>query len=126
MLHAKLATRDRFGELYDVYGDSFYDEVDAQALRKIFAGMDPRETSSGENEEEEEARFNMKENIYSFENKFYPDESFEFGLFRLCTVYFEKSNTSHFNLLEVKVRWRGGFAQHKITDRTTHCVLDQV
>jgi hypothetical protein len=133
MLHAKQATRERFSKLYDVYGDSFYDDVDLQTLKKIFSGMDPRETSKGEDMTDEEVRYEMKESIYDFENKFYPDESFECGLFRLCVFYFdahevlgeEKKLDTRFDLLEAKVKWQGAFVLEKITDKVTHCIVDK-
>ena len=69
------------------------------------------------------------------ENKYFPDESAEYGLFRLCNFYldnFTKLNNnenmvvnSNLELIKLKLEWNGGIILTQIDDSATHCVLDK-
>jgi hypothetical protein len=128
MIHSKQETREYFSQSYDLYGDSFYEDLTVESIKKLFFDLNSSEMFKIEREK---INLNLREQIAEIENKYYPDESFKFGLFRLYNIYFDNEsnkkfkNTSLFDLLGIKIRWRGGRICNKIDSETTHCIVDK-
>ena len=111
-----------------MHGDSFCADLTLDSIRKLFSDFD---ASSLKQKHEE----NLREKIAHYENKYFPDDSFKFGLFRLCTFYLDAYETvgqekqriknTDFDLLEPKIKWRGGEVSREIESHTTHIVLDK-
>ena len=130
MFHSTKKTREYFSELFDKYGDNYYEEVDCDKLKSIFSHMSKSVESLTNNSEE------MHYKIAFIENKYFPDESSDYGLFRLLNVYldlYEKSENnrekrlkvnSRLDLIKLKLCWYGSAISEEINDSTTHCVLD--
>jgi len=99
--------------LYDEFGDAFYTLTSENELKEIFKKMISSETSSSvvtnrkrrlnefvplsqktidiETIENPLAKTSTLTNfINEFENEYFPDESFQFGLFRLFNIYFDQ------------------------------------
>lgn len=126
MIHARLETKNKFKEMYDSYGDSYFEDSTIQSLKEMFS-------SEGFVKEEfrprmdEEFKIKLREKIAFLENKHFPDSSAKFGLFRMHSFYLDKceSKSSSLDLIELKIRWHGGVVFDAINEAITHCVLDK-
>jgi DNA ligase 4 len=127
MFHSTKKTREYFSGLFDKYGDHYDANVDLDKLKAIFVNMN-------NNVEINNQDIHLK--IAFIENKYFPDESSEYGLFRLCNVYLDLYENiddherkiifnSSLDLIKVKLIWFGSDISTKINDSTTHCVLDK-
>jgi hypothetical protein len=80
MFHSTKKTREYFSGLFDKYGDHYDANVDLDKLKAIFVNMN-------NNVEINNQDIHLK--IAFIENKYFPDQSSEYGLFRLCNVYLD-------------------------------------
>lgn len=141
MFHSMANTKALFDKLYDPYGDSYTEDLIDESIRELFesiqlADLDQKKSSSDYS--------SLREEMAQFENEYFPDESFKFGLFRLCTFYLDmfqrlqesgggggggcaddRTASYAFDLISIKVKWRGGLVVDHIDARTTHCVIDK-
>ena len=127
MFHATKKTREYFSDLFDKYGDHFDEDVDLEKMKAIFTNMNKDFETNNDQD--------MHLRIAFMENKYFPDESSEYGLFRLCNVYLDLYKTvgdekaqidnSSLDLIKMKLSWYGSAFSTKINDSTTHCVLDK-
>jgi hypothetical protein len=134
MWHTKATTKLQIGKLYDCFGDSFTEETTIESLKEIFKGIDS--TSEIDKSEKDTNSEQVTQIIAYFENRYFPNESFRFGLFRLLNVYLDVFESvggsekrlikySNLDLIGLKVKWLGGTIHEKIKDETTHCILDK-
>jgi DNA ligase-4 len=124
MIHTKSETKIYFNGLYDAVGDSYTEALTVESLKEIFNNIEPETKGNG----------SLRKSIAAFENKYFPDDSFKFGLFRLVSAYMDvyelpfglkkRIKNSSLELIGLKIRWRGGECSECITDETTHCILD--
>lgn len=135
MIHSKLETRNMFSKMYDPYGDSYFEESTVETLKELFKS-EQFENKEYKPEMTEEYKMELRERIAFLENKYFPDSSSKFGLFRLHTFYLDfygsigendtkLENKSNLDLLELKIRWHGGVVSGKIDQHITHCILDK-
>lgn len=122
MYHATKPTQDSFDKLYDQYGDSFTEDATIESLRILFTSMSSPEFSKSDRNDPKTFR-SIWTQIAEFENEYYPDESSEFGLFRLCDIYLAPTYSGR--LLELKIRWKGGIVSSEVKASTTHCIVDK-
>lgn len=123
MFHATSLTQDAFDRLYDPYGDSYTEPTSVEALRGLFASMDSSEYAKPDASDPKTVR-SLWRQIAELENEYFPDESAQFGLFRLCDVYVAPTVRAA-KLLGLRVRWKGGLVSSDVTPSTTHCVVDK-
>lgn len=132
MWHSIEKTRKQFEKKFDKYGDSYIDDIgDNDQLKRIFNNIDNMNVKFDES--------NIHYKIAFIENKYFPDESSEYGLFRLCNVYLDlykmlnrsipsdemKIECSGLDLIKLKIIWYGAVISDTIDDETTHCVIDK-
>lgn len=135
MLHSRVTTKDTFDKIFDAYGDSFEEDVTVETLKELFASMvAPPEIDSNEIKEN---KSKLRNTIALFENKYFPNESFQFGLFRLDVFYLDLNEqlcdkedskriiNSSLDLVEMKIKWHGGVTENIIDETVTHCVVDK-
>lgn len=120
LIHATDAQQTRFSKLYDEYGDSFTEDTNLELLRALFDKM-----SSSPDYAVEQPSEDMYRRIAEIENEYYPDESAQFGLFRLCDVFVHPGVTPSRDLLMLRIRWKGGRISQAISPSTTHCIADK-
>ena len=133
MMHIKAQTKVRFGKMYDSYGDSYTEDLTIDSLKEIFDNLDST-TKVDPNEKENNMEL-IKKTIAFFENKYFPDESSQFGLFRLVYAYLDVYETvqdesklvknSALDLVGMKIKWRGGCLHKIVNEKTTHCIIDK-
>jgi DNA ligase-4 len=128
MIHCTEKTREYFSQIFDKYGDNYFEETDCEQLKLIFSNISPADMESDED---------IHYKIAFIENKYFPDESAEYGLFRLSNFYldlYKKLNNnseeylivnSSLDLTKLKLMWYGGVISQQIDDSTSHCVLDK-
>ena len=126
MFHSTKPTKEFFAQNFDKYGDNFTDELKTvDELNRIFSAM---------NDIEEDEH--IHERIAFVENKYFPDDSSQFGLFRMCHIYLDvysnvkkpeilHENAFMFDLMRMKLKWLGAQICDSINANTTHCVLDK-
>jgi DNA ligase-4 len=119
MFHSTPETRRYFSKHFDQYGDNYTEQIDAKQLQNIFNNMNQVKI--------DEKTIHYR--IAFIENKYFPDESYQYGLFRLCCLYFCKYDKnlmiSNFDFLKLKSKWYGAAVCDEIDDSTTHCILDK-
>ncbi len=131
MFHSRIATKDYFNTIFDPYGDSYEEDLTCQGLKEIFDNM---QDLSGENDQDD--RQKLRRQIALIENKYFPNESFPYGLFRLDVFYidlYEELNgletkrilKSCLDLVEARLKWHGGLVRDSIDEMVTHCVVDK-
>jgi len=129
MWYTKTATQQSIGKLYDCFGDSYTEESTVESLKEIFKNMNS-EIVMNESDPEQ-----FKEAIAKIENKYFPNHSSKFGLFRLVNAYLDiyevvqDENThlkyTNLDLSGIKIVWRRGLIHKRIYETTTHCILDK-
>lgn len=134
MFHSMTNTKELFDKLFDKYGDSYTEDLNDESIKELFESININDLSH----KSEYSQLRVK--IAEIENEYFPDESFKFGLFRLCTIYLdmyerlqesehhenaERTTSYAFDLLAVKLKWRGGLVVDHINKNTTHCVVDK-
>ncbi len=116
MFHSTQATREYFAKQFDKYNDNYSNSIDQAHLKLIFNNMTDVTV--------DESLIHYK--IAFIENKYFPDESSKYGLFRLCTLYFNKPENKNCNLefIKLKSKWHGAVVCDTIDDTTTHCIVE--
>ncbi len=133
MFHSRVATKEYFNTIFDSYGDSYEEELTPDGLKEIFENM---QQIPGENLDDDYDRLKLREQIALIENKYFPNELFPYGLFRLDMVYVDfyedlnglekkRINNSSLDLIEARLKWHGGFVQRCVDERTTHCIFEK-
>ena len=133
MLYTQTDTRKLIGKLYDDFGDSYMEDATIDSLKEIFKNMDS--STEIENKSQNDPG-DVKEAVALIENKYFPNLSFRFGLFRMINAYLDVFEVvqdeskplkySSLDLIKIKLMWRGGFVHQKINEKTTHCILDKM
>lgn len=148
-------TREALNLLYDEFGDAFFSLTSENELRQIFSKMssknDEEKSSSKRKRKLDEFiplsqstidiekfanplddKEKLRNFISEFENNYFPDESSEFGLFRLFYIYFDQyevlgDETTFFLPAELKLvvlesQLHGARIAHSLTADVTHVV----
>ena len=148
--------------LYDEFGDAYYTPTNEDELREIFNKMSsstPSEATASPSKKlptNRKRRLNehvplsqstidiqsipnplndqekLRSFISEFENVYFPDESGEFGLFRLFYIYFDQYwtpgdestqfLTPEYSLLVLECQLHGARIAHSITPEVTHVI----
>ena len=133
MWHTKANTKILIGKCYDCYGDSYVEDSTVESLKSIFKNMDTVTEVDQSNRDTNPD--DVKRVIAYIENKYFPDECSNFGLFRLINAYLDVYEVaedeskplkySYLDLFGLKILWRGGFIHKKVNENTTHCIVDK-
>lgn len=131
MFHSRVVTKDCFDKLFDAYGDSYEEDLTSETLKQLIMSLD----SSEENVETDDKNrlFKLRHQIAYIENKYFPNESFPFGLFRLDVFYVDlykeingedRIPNCSLDLVELKLKWHGGVVEDQINNTVTHIIMD--
>lgn len=131
MFYTTTKTENYMKLYYDKYGDSYTEDLTVETLQHLFKSMSehPPTPSKSNNKR------SLREKIAFLENKYFPDESYQYGLFRTVNVYLDiyaeigKERTrivnSPLDLTEVKLRAYGALVSSHITQETSHCIVSE-
>lgn len=148
--------------LYDEFGDAYYTSTNEEELREIFRKMSsstPSEVTASPSKKlpvNRKRRLNehvpmsqstidiqsipnplndqekLRSFISEFENVYFPDESGDFGLFRLFYIYFDQYwtlgdestqfLTPEYSLIVLECQLHGARVAHSITSDVTHVI----
>lgn len=135
MFHSKSDTKTYFDKYFDPYGDSFEEDLTNESLKVIFSSLSEIEVNKEDMPNNN--KLVERKKIAEIENKYFPNESFRFGLFRLDTFYVDAYSAANGNLtdnriknscldiIEMKIKWHGGIVERELNDRITHCIIDK-
>lgn len=154
-------TRQALDLLYDEYGDAYFTATNEDELRQIFNKMtstpsSPPPMPSKKLPANKKRRLNepiplsqstidinnisnpldnqekIRSFITEFENAYFPDESYDYGLFRLFNIYFDQywtigDESTHFidsnhSLIILESQLHGARIAHTITSEVTHVI----
>ena len=153
-------TRQALNLLYDEYGDAYYTSTNEDELREIFNKMTSTSSLPSASDKKlfanKKRRLNepiplsqstinidivanplndndkLRSYITEFENVYFPDESYTYGLFRLFYIYFDQYWTigdestqfidSNHSLIILECQLHGGRIAHSINSDVTHVV----
>lgn len=154
-------TREALNLLYDEYGDAYYTTTNEHELREIFNRMTSSKSSTASapntklpaNKKRRldepvplsqstinidtisnplDTNDKLRSFINEFENSYFPDESYDYGLFRLFYIYFDQYWTigdestqfidANHNLIILESQLHGARIAHKLTSDVTHVI----
>ncbi len=155
-------TRQALSLLYDEYGDAYFTSTNEDELREIFNKMTSTSSSQSTTPNKKlpmnkKRRLNeppipllqstinidtldnplddqdkLRSYISEFENVYFPDESYDYGLFRLFNIYFDQYWTigdestqfidSNHSLIILESQLHGACIAHTITSDVTHVI----
>jgi hypothetical protein len=154
-------TREALSLLYDEYGDAYFTSTNEEELREIFNKMTSTTsiestTSNKKLPLNKRRRLNepipisqstinidtldnpfdnqdkLRSYISEFENVYFPDESYDYGLFRLFNIYFDQYETigdestqfidTNHSLMILESQLHGARIAHRITSDVTHVI----
>ena len=155
-------TREALNLLYDDFGDAYYTSTNEEELREIFRKMSSSTPSEATASPSKKLPTNRKRRldehvpmsqstidiraipnplsdqeklrsfISEFENAYFPDESGDFGLFRLFYIYFDQYwtlgdestqfLTPEYSLIVLECQLHGARVAHSITSDVTHVI----
>lgn len=128
MFHSTPKTESFMRKFYDKYGDSYTEDLTVDSLRCLFESMSGNPPTPSKNNKR-----TLRERIAFIENKYFPDESYQYGLFRKVNVYLDiyselgndrtRIANSPLDLTEIKLKAYGALVTPQICDDTSHCIL---